>query len=161
MKKAMTIITSTLPTVSKVYAPLDILGNTVGRYFDYKRETAMIQHETKKVKAQAKVMGKQIDAQLKKALDINDKNFKKEMYRLETIANELKNGVKAKSKLLQQIDKYIKMLSDSSLPEETKISIPTLIEQANQLLAQESNQAIEKLNIMSHFDPNTKLIGGE
>ena len=161
MKKAMTTITSTLPTVSKVYAPLDILGNTVGRYFDYKRETAMIQHETKKVKAQAKVMGKQIDAQLKKALDINDKNFKKEMYRLETIAKELKNGTKAKSKLLKQIDKYIKMLSDSSLPEETKINIPTLIEQANQLLAQESNQAIEKLNMMSHFDPNTKLIGGE
>ncbi len=157
----MTTITSTLPTVSKVYAPLDILGNTVGRYFDYKRETAMIQHETKKVKAQAKVMGKQIDAQLKKALDINDKNFKKEMYRLETIAKELKNGVKAKSKLLKQIDKYIKMLSDSSLPEETKINIPTLIEQANQLLAQESNQAIKKLNMMSQFDPNTKLIGGE
>ena len=161
MKKAITTIKSSLPTVSKVYSPLDFVGNTVGRYFDYKRETAMIRHETKKVKEQAKIMGKQIDAELKKSLDINDKNFKKEMFRLETIANELKNDTKAKSKLLKQIDKYIEMLGDKSLSIEEKKSIPILIEQANQLLANESNQAIEKLNMMSHFDANTKLIGRE
>ena len=161
MKNTITTINSSLPTVSKVYAPLDIVGNTFGRYFDYKRETAMIRHETKKVKIQAKIMGQQIDAELQKSLDINDKNFKKEMFRLESIAKELKNGTKAKSKLLKQIDKYIEMLGDKSLSVEEKKSIPILIEQANQLLANEGNQAIEKLNMMSHFDANTKLIGGE
>jgi len=161
MKKTLTTINSSLPSVSNSYAPLDFVGNTFGKYFDYKRETAMIEHETKKVKAQAKIVGKQIDAELKKSLDENDKNFKKEMRRLEEIGKELKNGAKAKAKLLKQIDKYINMLGDSSLPIEVKKNIPTLIELANQMLAKESDHAIEKLNMMSHFDSNTKLIGGE
>ncbi len=161
MKKIITTINSSLPTVSKVYAPLDFMGNTVGKYFDYKRETAMIKHETQKLKAQAKIIGKQIDAQLKKELDENEKNFKKEMERLKTIGKDLENGAKAKTKLLKQIDKYIKMLSDNSIPLEIKKSIPTLISEANRLLAQESDQAIKKLNTMSYFDANTKLIGGE
>ena len=161
MKKTITTINSSLPSVSKSYAPLDFIGNTFGRYFDYKRETAMIEHETKKVKAQAKIIGKQIDAELKKSLDENDKNFKKEMRRLEEIGKELKNGAKAKAKLLKQIDKYIKMLSDSSISKEVKETIPTLIEQANQMLAKESEYALKKLNMMSNFESNTKLIGGE
>ena len=159
MKNTMTTIESSLPTVSKVYAPLDFVGNTFGKYFDYKRETAMIEHETKKVKAQAKIMGKQIDAQLKKELDTNNKQFKKEMKRLNTIAKDLKNSAKAKKKLLKQIDKYMNMLSDNSISAEFRLTIPTLILKTNELLAQESDQAIQKLNMMSHFDPNTKLIG--
>ena len=161
MKKTITTINSSLPSVSKSYAPLDFIGNTFGRYFDYKRETAMIEHETKKVKAQAKIIGKQIDAELKKSLDENDKNFKKEMRRLEEIGKELKNGANVKAKLLKQIDKYIKMLGDSSISKEVKETIPTLIEQANQMLAKESEYALKKLNMMSNFESNTKLIGGE
>ncbi len=159
MKNTMTTIESSLPTINKVYAPLDFVGNTFGKYFDYKRETAMIEHETKKVKAQAKIMGKQIDAQLKKELDTNNKQFKKEMKRLNTIAKDLKNSAKAKKKLLKQIDKYMNMLSDNSISAEFRLTIPTLILKTNELLAQESDQAIQKLNMMSHFDPNTKLIG--
>ena len=161
MKKTLTTINSSLPSFSKVYAPLDFVGKSFGRYFDYKRETAMIEHEIQKVKSQSKIIGKQIDTQLKKSLDENDKNFKKEMLRLETIGRELKNGAKVKAKLLKHIDKYIKMLSDNSLSIEEKKSIPILIEQANQLLAQESDHAIKKLNMMSHFNSNTKLIEGE
>ncbi len=161
MKKAITTIESSLPTINKNYDKFDIIGNTFGRYFDYKRETAMIEHETKKVKAKAKILGKQIKAELKKSLDENDKNFKKEMRRLEEIGKELKNGAKTKAELLKQIDEYIKMLGDSSLPVEVKKDIPTLIELANQMLAKESEYALKKLNMMSHFDSNTKLIGGE
>ena len=161
MKKTLTTINSSLPSVSNSYAPLDFVGNTFGKYFDYKRETAMIEHETKKIKTQAKIIGKKIDAELKKSLDENDKNFKKEMRRLEEIGKELKNGAKTKAELLKQIDEYIKMLGDSSLPVEVKKDIPTLIELANQMLAKESEYALKKLNMMSNFDSNTKLIGGE
>ncbi len=37
MKKAMTTIESSLPTVNKVYAPLDFVGNTTAKYQRVKR----------------------------------------------------------------------------------------------------------------------------
>ena len=38
MKKDIININSTLPTINKTYSSFDILGKTVGRYFDYKGE---------------------------------------------------------------------------------------------------------------------------
>ena len=160
MKNLFTITKATLPTVP-VYNNLDIVGNTVGRYFDYKRDTKRIEHETQKVKSQAKIIVKQIDAELKKSLDHNDKNFKKEMKRLEEIGKELKSSRKSKSKILKQIDNYIMMLSDEKTSLETKAMIPNLINGAYGMLNSENNLVLKKLNLMSDFESNTKLIGGE
>jgi len=156
MKNLFTITKATLPTVP-VYNNLDIVGNTVGRYFDYKRDTKRIEHETQKVK----IIVKQIDAELKKSLDRNDKNFKKEMKRLEEIGKELKSSRKSKSKILKQIDNYIMMLSNKNTSMETKAMIPNLINGAYGMLNSENNLVLKKLNLMSDFESNTKLIGGE
>ncbi len=137
--------TTNLPSLNSSYGALDIVGNTVGRYFDYKRDTAMIEHETEKVKAQAEVMVKKIDSELKKSLDANDKNFKKEMKRLKTIAKELKRGAIDKDKIITA------MLNCSD---------PVVLKEYRLLLANEHEAVLQKLNLMSNFETNTKLLGG-
>ena len=92
MKKDIVNLKTTIPTINKTYNSFNIVGQTVGRYFDYKRETKLIEHETQKVKEQTKIIVKQIDLELKKSLDNNDKNFKKEMCRLENIAKSLNDN---------------------------------------------------------------------
>jgi len=137
--------TTTLPSIDVTYGVLDVIGNTVNRYFDYKRDTAMIEHETKKVKQQAKVMVKKIDAELKKSLDVNDKSFKKEMKRLEIIAKELKRGNIDRSKIIEAM---------------VQSSDPLVLQEYRLLLANEHDAVLKKLNLMSNFESNTKLLGG-
>ncbi len=161
MNNLPTMKRTNLPSLDVTYGALDILGNTFGRYFDYKRDTAMIEHETKKVKQQAKVVVKKIDAELKKSLDVNEKSFQKEMKRLEIISVELKGGRVSKSKIMKQITKYTKMLTDANVPNEIKLQIPDLIKLAYFALEKENGESLKKLNLMSNFNPNTKLLGGE
>ena len=137
--------TTTLPSIDVTYGVFDVIGNTVNRYFDYKRDTAMIEHETKKVKQQAKVMVKKIDAELKKSLDVNDKSFKKEMKRLEIIAKELKRGNIDRSKIIDAM---------------VQSSDPLVLQEYRLLLANEHDAVLKKLNLMSNFESNTKLLGG-
>ena len=150
-----------LPTLNVPTASFDLIGQTFGRYFEYKTNTKLIEHETKKVKEQSKMVVKQIESELERVLDENDKNFQKEMARLKVIAKELKGGKKSKAKLLKQLNSYVKMLSNPNVPMEVKESIPMLIAQTNELLKDENSHAIQKLNFMSNFDVNTKLIGEE
>lgn len=159
MKKS--IIKTTLPTASKTYDSLDIVGQTFGRYFDYKRETAMIKYETQKVKKQAQIIVKQIDAELKKSLDSNDKSFRGEMFRLKAIAKDLKDGSKKQKLILKHISELTGMLSDSAVLSSVKEQIPQLIAMAHQQLNDERNSGMQKLNLMSSFDPNQKSIKGE
>lgn len=153
-------ITTNLPIVKHTYGALDILGNTFGRYFDYKKETALIEHETQKVKQQAKVLCQQIDVELQKSLDNNDKNFQKEMFRLKSIAKDLNNDAKTKKEILNNISKYIEMLSNPNIAMSVKESIPKLIELSHETLAKESEQSRLKLDVMNHFDSNIKSIKG-
>jgi len=161
MKNLPSLKTANLPSLNSAYGALDIVGNTFGRYFDYKRDTEMIEHETEKVKQHAKVVVKKIGAELTKSLDVNEKSFKKEMKRLETIAKDLKGSRKSKSKIMKTITQYTKMLSDENVPSEVKLQIPELIKQAYMAMETENGGAIQRLNLMSNFEPNTKLIGGE
>jgi len=160
MKILSTLTKATLPTVP-VYNTLDIVGNTFGRYFDYKRDIKRIEHETQKVKSQAKIIVKQIDTKLKKSLDRNDKNFKKEMFRLQTIAKSLESNANNKNEILQNIAELTEKLSDKSMPLSVKETIPQLIMMAHNSLAEERGESLQKLNLMQGFDPDTKLIGGE
>jgi len=101
MKNLPTLKRTSLPSVDITYGILDFIGNTVGRYFDYKRDTAIIKHETEKVHVQAKIVVEKIDAELVKSLDNNEKSFKKEMKRLKSIAKELKRGSIDKNKIIE------------------------------------------------------------
>ena len=101
MKNLPTLKRTSLPSVDITYGVLDFIGNTVGRYFDYKRDTAIIKHETEKVHVQAKIVVEKIDAELVKSLDNNEKSFKKEMKRLKSIAKELKRGSIDKNKIIE------------------------------------------------------------
>ncbi len=162
MSKSLTILSKTnLPSLNVSTASLNFIGQTVGRYFEYKNNTKLIEHETQKVKEQSKIVVKNIEAELVRVLDENDKSFKQEMVRLKIIDKELKGGKKSKGKLLKQIASYSKMLSDPNVPLPIKETIPTLISQSNDLFQAEQSQALEKLNLMSNFKSNTKLIGGE
>jgi hypothetical protein len=144
MKDLSTIAKTTLPSVT-VYDTFDIVGNTFGRYFDYKRETKLIEHETQKVKSQAKIIVKKIDAELVKSLDVNEKSFKKEMQRLKTIAKELKRGTIDKHKIIKAM---------------VKCSDPLVLKEYRLLLSDEHDAVLKKLNLMSNFESNTKLLGG-
>lgn len=151
-------IKSKLPISRNAYDALDILGNTFGRYFDYKKETALIEHETEKVKQQAKVLCQQIDAELQMSLDSNDKNFQQEMFRLKSISKDLKDDAKTKKEIMNKISEYIEMLNNPNIATGVKEKIPDLIAVAHQLLAKESEQSFLKLNAMGSFNPNTKSI---
>ena len=158
MNKDILNISNTLPSLDKAYAPLDVWGNTVGRYFDYKKETAMIEHATVKIKEQTKVILKQIDSELKKELDRNDKNFKKEMFRLQTIASELSSGATTRDEILKNISELTQQLADSTMSVSVKEQIPQLIAMAHQQLNDERQSSMQKLSLMQGFDSNQKLI---
>ena len=158
MNRDILNLNSTLPSLDASYAPLDVWGNTVGRYFDYKKETAMIEHATVKIKEQTKVILKQIDSELKKELDRNDKNFKKEMFRLQTIASELSSGATTRDKILKNISELTQQLADSTMSVSVKEQIPKLIAMAHQQLNDERQSSMQKLSLMQGFDSNQKLI---
>ena len=158
MKKDILNVTSNLPSLDKTYAPLDVWGNTVGRYFDYKKETAMIEHATVKLKEQTKVILKQIDSELQRELDRNDKQFKQEMFRLQTIAKELSSVATTREKMVNNITMLTKQLGDENMPLEIKAQIPQLIAMFHQLLNDERQSSMQKL---SSIDPNQKSIKGE
>ncbi len=157
----MMTIQSNLPTISKVYAPLDIVGKTVGRYFDYKRETAMIEHETIKVKQQTKILLAEIERRLQLSLDENKKNFKQEMYRLKTIAKSLKKDSKHRDYHYKQIEELTKMLSNPEIPLSIKETIPTLMAIAHQSIDKENHLAMQKLDLMRHVPSNQILLEGK
>ena len=161
MQNEMMTITSKLPTVNKVYAPLDIVGKTVGRYFDYKRETTMIEHETIKVKKQTKIILAEIESRLTVSLDENKKNFQQEMYRLKTIAKELKNDSKNRDYYYRHIEELTKMLSNPDIPLSMKETIPSLMAMTHQAIGEENGLAMQKLNLMSSFKSNQILVEGE
>jgi len=160
MKKDIVNLKTTIPTINKTYNSFNIVGQTtVGRYFDYKRETKLIEHETQKVKEQTKIIVKQIDSELKKSLDNNDKNFKKEMRRLENIAKSLNDNSYSKKQLLKEISFLTKQLIHTSDTNMQNI-ILDLIKEAHNSLKEENKNSLEKLNSMQNFDPDTKLIKG-
>lgn len=142
------IVKTTLPTVHVAQSALEIVGNMVSSYFSYKQNTQLIQHETHKIKANAKVRIEEINAELIKSLEQNEQNFKKEMRRLKAISNELASGAKSRSKIMNQVGEYTKMLSDTSLPMEVKAMIPELIRNTYAQLDKANDDAINKLNMM-------------
>ena len=158
MKKDIINLKTTLPTVNKTYFPLDTFGKTVGRYFDYKKETAMIKYETQKVKEQSKVAIKQIDAELKKSLDANSKNFKNKMVYLKNIAKTLESSSTNQKMILENIAELTKMLTNPDMPKEY---ILNMIVMAHQQLNNERNSSMQNINIMGNFDQNQKKIGEE
>jgi F0F1-type ATP synthase membrane subunit b/b' len=161
MKKDIIDLSRNLPLLNKTYAPLDVWNNTVGRYFDYKKETAMIHHATQQLKAETKIILKKIDSELQRELDRNDKSFKQEMLRLQTIANELNSGAVTRESICNHISELTRQLGDSAIPMSVKESIPQLIAMAHQQLSDERKSSMDKLNLMSGFEPNQKLIKGD
>jgi len=161
MKKDILNIKTTLPTVNKTYSVFNPINATIGRYIDYKRETVMIKHATMKLKEQSKIIIKKIDAELKISIDRNNKDFKKEMFRLKSIAKELANGSKNQKMILNHIDNLTKMLNNQSIELSIKETIPQLITMAHQQLNDERNSHMQKLDMMSNFNPNQKQIKGE
>jgi len=155
--KNMTI-QSTLPTLNKVYAPLDIVGQTLGRYLDYKKETAMIEHETIKIKKQTEILLAEIDSRLQLSLDNNKRNFKLEMNRLKVIARELKSGNRTQNYHYKNIEELTKMLSNPDIELSIKATIPSLIAMAHESIGQKSQLAMQKLSLMSSTQPNQILI---
>jgi len=139
------IPTTKLPVLDVSNHSFDIIGNTLGRYLNYKRDTAMIEYETEKLESQTKIVLKQIDVKLSKSLDENEKNFKKEMVRLKTIAKELKKGRIDKNKIIEAM---------------TQCKDVELLKEYRLLLANDHDAVLKKLNLMSNFDENTKLLEG-
>jgi len=159
MKKDIVNLKTTIPTINKTYNSFNIVGQTVGRYFDYKRETKLIEQETQKVKSQTKIIVKQIDLELKKSLDKNNKNFKKEMSRLKIIAKSLNDNSYSKKKILKELSFLTKKLVKTTDTNMQNI-IVDLIKEAHNSLKEENQNSLEKLNSMQNFDPDTKLIKG-
>jgi len=145
MKNLPTIKATNLPTLDISYGAFDIIGNTLGRYFDYKRDTAMIEYETEKVHAQTKIVLKKIDTELTKSLDENEKNYKKEMKRLKMIAKVLKKGRIDKNKIIEAM---------------TVCTDPELLREYRRVLSEEHHHTLATLNLMSSYDTNTKMIEG-
>ncbi|MCF6245432.1 MAG: hypothetical protein L3J43_10420 [Sulfurovum sp.] len=149
-----------LPVAGKVYNSLDIIGNTFGRYFDYKKETAMIEYEIEKLHAQTKVITERIKAELQVSLDNNQKNFTQEMFRLEAIANELKQGAVRKNEIMANTTLCIEALVNPNTPTELLEKLCKVIENYNNMIIVLEQEGTKRLSLMSHFTPSVKLIEG-
>jgi len=145
---------TSLPALSPERSPFDI----VGRYFDYKRDTELIRLETIKVREQAEIIRKEIDARLKEELDRNNKKFQKEMLRLKTITKSLRDGRKSKKKILKELSKLIDYLANPNIPDAIKEQIPIMINSLTKILKQEKIYELEKIKELRDFDPNRKLL---
>ena len=153
MKDILNLKTS-LPTLSPERFSLDFFG----KYFDYKRDTKLIRLETIKVREQAEIIRKEIDARLKDELDKNSKKFQKEMFRLKHIAESLENGRENRNKLLNELFKLMRSLNSSNLSKDDKefllLSIRVLIDE----IREERKAELEKIKELRDFDPNRKLL---
>jgi len=147
-----------IPTVGNTYGTLDIVGQTFGRYFDYKRETAMIAHETQKLKEQTKILLGKIDSELKLSLNSNDKNFRLEMKRLKILSKSIKSNKKNQKAHLHNISHYTQMLGNPHISNEIKASLPSLIALEHESLNASLGQSNVVLEGMSNA--NTKQIEG-
>ena len=145
MNKLPTLKKMNLPSLDVSYGAVDIVGNTVGRFFDYKRDTATIKYETEKLVSQTKVVLKKIDAELELSLDRNEKEYQKEMMRLKSIAKELKREHKEKREIIKAM---------------AKCKDAALLREYRQLLADEHGVALKKLNFMIEFHQDKKLLQG-
>ena len=147
-----------LPSIEK--SSLDIFGNIITQYFNFKKNTAEIKYETKKLKKETKIFIKRIDSELQKSLNKNNNDFKREMYRLKTIAKSLDENAENKKIILENISELIKRISNPTTPLPIIEITYNLILSQTQLFQDESNQNIEKLKLMSDFNQNQILIEG-
>ena len=147
-----------LPSIEK--SSLDIFGNIITQYFNFKKNTAEIKYETKKLKKETKIFIKRIDSELQKSLNKNNNDFKREMYRLKTIAKSLDENAENKKIILENISELIKRISNPTTPLPIIEITYNLILSQTQLFQDESNQDIEKLKLMSDFNQNQILIEG-
>lgn len=160
MRYELDTLKSSMPTLNKSYSPFDIIGQTIGRYFDYKVETEMIRNATEQLKYKTEVIIKDIDAQLQKALDENDKNFRLEMKRLKVVAKDLKENRKNQKRLIKHIEELTSNLSNPTIPLEVKQSIPQLIAIAHQnLLELHKNRALSMDSMGSSKNSRYQLKG--
>ena len=157
----MPALTKTNLPAQATYGTMDIVGKTFGRYFDNKRDIALVRHETVKVLEQGKVLRANIDAELCKSLDSNQKNFDIEIARLKCVCDELCSGHASREKVYIHIDKLTSMLSDAHVEQEVKMLLPALIASAYGQLSDANRSQIQTLNHMNGFDPETKLLGGK
>jgi len=147
-----------LPSIEK--SSLNIFGNIISQYFNFKKNTAEIKYETKKLKKETKIFIKRIDSELQKSLNKNNNDFKREMYRLKTIAKSLDENAENKKIILENISELIKRISNPTTPLPIIEITYNLILSQTQLFQDESNQNIEKLKLMSDFNQNQILIEG-
>lgn len=160
MKYDIETLKSNIPTVSRSYGTFDIVGQTFGRYWDYKKETAMIEHATEKLEYQTEIILKQIDSELIKSLDNNDKNFKIELKRLKVIVKNMKNNRKSEKAIMKHIENLTKQLSNPNIPIEVKQSIPSLIASAHQSLTVILSNNNASIDAMSNLKSNQNQIEG-
>jgi len=85
----MTLPKTTFPAPTVNYRSLDIIGNTIGKYFDYKRVRAEIGYEIERLHSQKEIILKQIDAELAKSFDANEKHYKLEKKRIKVISQQI------------------------------------------------------------------------
>ncbi len=75
----------------------------------------MIKYEIKKLHAQTSVLLKGIEAKLQESLDVNEKNYKQEIFRLKTIAKRLDSNSKNKKDILSDITLCTTALVDPNI----------------------------------------------
>jgi len=149
-----------MPSVNSSYGALDIVGQTLGRFLDYKKETAMIEHATEQLRYQTDVIIKRIDAQLQISLDENEKNYKLEMKRLKMVAKSIKESRKNEKAMINHIRELTKQLSDPNTPTEIKQAIPQLIAYAHQTLSTTLSKSDLAIGTMGSIQSNQNLIEG-
>jgi len=120
----------------------------------------MIEHATEKLKSQTEIILKNIDAELQKSLDNNEKNFRLEMKRLKSIAQDIKNSSKNEREMINHISTLTKQLNEPNIPIEVKENIPHLIAIAHQSLTGILSKSGASIDAMSNFKSNQNLIKG-
>jgi len=152
-------LTSTLPALKKTTI-VDVFTNPIGTILNHRQEMRRIEYEIEKLEHQTQIIIKNIDSQLTKSLDENQKNYDKEMKRLNHISKTLKSNNKRQDRVIEDISELSRDLSNPNLSLEEKKIISDTITIFHQSLNSLGMQNIEYIDSMSGFNPNQKLIKG-
>ena len=137
------------------YSAVTLMGDLIGQYFAYKKDTQMIKAKREELRYQRDIALKQIAAALQVTLDTNEKNYNKEMHRLRTIDKELEVNRNGKKMLLNGVHTLTLSLLDPTMDAQTKEHIPQTIKGLREMILELESASNAKLQLIHYSNDTT------
>lgn len=147
MKELISMGSKTIPAVA-IGNSFNIIEQTLGRYFAYKENTALIEKEREALGHQKEIRIKEINTAYALALDLQNKAFKKEMHQLKTLGKALSVQAKERKMILKNISKVSDVLLDRNTPENEKQIMFQVLATLSETFEQTSKHSDENMQTL-------------